>query len=360
VVVAGISWNAMLHRDAADRFSAGLTPVRTDGYALVLPDLAAQAERYGPGGLLGGGPLRLSVGQSSVPVIIAIGPSTLVSQYLAGVAHTEITAVGQAEGPQPVTTVFLAGIGTPAPMLGERIWSATSASSLDWDGSGVPQSLVVMRADGTAGFEVALIAARDASGLTTVTWSALVAGVFGVLGGLALVFWPSTRRETVLVLESHRMVDFADRIAERMGGPKAAARRGRRPRPYADVATAVTTAGTEVAVRSPSHDLTGEFVSVPEDSIAPWRDRDRDTDRRDAGRHHQQPHHWGSHGVQPGVNQRRPQPFDRGGRRNSRFGPAASTEWAEDATTTETSSAARRDRGVDEPTGESPYVSTAT
>ena len=66
----------------------------------------------------------------------------------------------------------------------------------------------------------------------------LIAGTAAGLAGLGLLLWPQRRREVVLVVEAHRMVDFADRIADRLGGPVAT---GRHP------------------------DVTGELVVLPRD-----------------------------------------------------------------------------------------------
>ena len=180
--------------------------------------------------------------------MLALAPATDVTRYLANAGRTEISAVGYADGAQPVSLVAVEGGAPSGPMQRQSFWSRLSTGSVEWNPDGAtPTSLVVMRTDGAADLDVTLTVARDAGWITTVTWAMFVAGVLGVLGGLALLFWPATKREMVLVLEAHRMVDFADRIAERLGGTK----RGK----------------TDVVRRMPAHDLTGELIPITSSSF---------------------------------------------------------------------------------------------
>lgn len=348
LAVAGAGWTAMAHRDSDDRFTATLTSVHGDGYAIVVPDLADLRDRYG-NGLLGEGSLRLRPVMSSVPVVLAIGPAAEVERYLTGVARTTITTVGQADGAQPVTLTETDGRARPAAVLKQSFWSATSTSELEWDGGPGPVSLVVMRADGATGLDVTLAASHDAGWLTTITGASLVAGVLGVLGGLLLVFWPVASKEMVLVLESHRMVDFADRIAERVGGA--------RPRRKGQVRPTTVQ-------RTRLHDLTGEFVPI-ESSAYPaptprptWPERDQVTSPATSPVNNEP----GSATGSPAPNQRQLAQLNPRWRRNSRF---EQTQWnpADPPRAAEPDEAGvdkPRTRGIDDPTGESPYIHTAT
>jgi hypothetical protein len=150
--------------------------------------------------------------------------------------------------------------------------------------------------------------------------------------GVGLLFWPARRRETVLVVEANRMVDFADRIAERLGGTAAGP-----PMPAARVP-----AGAEaIPGWPPRHDLTGELVlNPPRDTAsedveaAPGRDRYRNEVGRITA-------------LEP--NQRGSAPAPEG----SAGGPAEGSAGGP-AEGSGGGSALR------EGTGESPYVSTAT
>jgi hypothetical protein len=58
-----------------------------------------------------------------------------------------------------------------------------------------------------------------------------------LIGGIVVIAWPTSTREMVLVVEANRMVDVADRIAERLAG-------ARRPAPIPAVTTAREAAAT--------------------------------------------------------------------------------------------------------------------
>jgi hypothetical protein len=372
LVIATISWNAMSQRDSEERFTATLEPVSTEGYAIVVPDLLGQTDRFGIGGLLGDGPLRISAVESSAPIVLVVAPMDEVDRYLTGANRSEITAVGYAEGPQPVSLAAIAGNAVPGPIQDDTFSTRPRTTRVEWTPGDEPTSLVVLRADGGPGLAVTLAVSRDAQWLTTVTWAMLVGGVVGALGGLGVVFWPEARREMVLVLEAHRMVDFADRMAEKVSGAKPG-----RTRP-------------EVVRRMPLHDLTGEVVAIaaeahqpaesrqpppaglPPDGgrqatnrrrddagVAPhrrnrrdgWRDRDEGRSRRDSVTGNQRRSMW--------PNRRSVGVFDV---------DSDVDEWMDDVAAgvdePDFDASAYDDRsagyGIDDPTGESPYVQTAT
>src|SRR2546430_3207017 len=81
MVLAGTAlWVAMQHRDADGRFSAGLDRVRTDGYAVVVPDVDALLRRGAPFGRRGPTTPRASGGR---PPFLRLAPSAGRGRHLA-------------------------------------------------------------------------------------------------------------------------------------------------------------------------------------------------------------------------------------------------------------------------------------
>lgn len=183
LVTAGTEWQLGQHRDPDGAFSAELSPVHTDGYAVVVPDLAGLMQRHGLARLLGSTDLRLSAA-STVPVLIALAPSTDVNQFLDGVGRAAVTGVGYATGAQPVSVIDVGG--TTVPTLLPREWTVATGW-LPWTvQTRTPMSLVVLRADGRPGLTVTFTArlmppgwALPAGGLLVV--SGLLLAVFSVL-----------------------------------------------------------------------------------------------------------------------------------------------------------------------------------
>jgi hypothetical protein len=205
---------AMQHRDDDGAFTAQLAPIHTDGYAVIVPDVNATMTRFGIGPLLGSGEVKIALRSSTAAILMAIAPRSDVQRYLDGVAHTEVASVGYADGDAPVTAHPYIGIRPPAPPRDQAFWGLAGTESLDWElGPGQPLSLVLLRADGQPGFDLTLAVSRYADWIKPATVGLLVAGLAGLLGGLVLLFMAA---EPVLVVEAHRMVEFADRIAERL------------------------------------------------------------------------------------------------------------------------------------------------
>jgi len=321
LIAATVGWTVMQHRDASGGFSASLAPVRTSGYAVVVPDLADLIDRHGAAGILGSGRIRISARSSTGPLVIAVAGAGAVSRYLDGVARSELSGVGFSDGSQPVDVVDVAGTAVPAPTAQQLFWASTAPETIELNvprASGEKTSLVLMRSDGTAGIDATLTVGFYPRWLNAATWGLLLAGSVALLAGLVAVFFPARRREMVLVLEPHRMVDFADRIAQRLGGIRSPRLRRNRHR-----------------------EMTGERVTVPaEGEMASARQgRWRELDTYDGYADY---NHEGDD----------PDGFDPDGFDPDRYGPDG---YGDDALDEE-----GPERGWRLKTGESPYIYTAT
>jgi hypothetical protein len=227
MMLAGlVGWNALQHRDASGGFATSLEPLRSGGHAVVVRDVDALLARHGIANRLGSGRLRVTARSSAGPLFLALAPAVDVGRYFDRVARSELSGVGFADGAAPVELTDIAGTANPSPPAGQAFWllrgAATgSGDTLEWDtplASQTPTALVLMRADGAQGVDATLVVALYPRWLNAATWSLLVGGSLALLAGLAVQFWPVRRRETVLVVEAHRMVDMADRIAEGLRG----------------------------------------------------------------------------------------------------------------------------------------------
>jgi hypothetical protein len=188
-VLAGVaSVVALHHRDSTGAFSAELSTVHSDGYAVVVPDLATVVSRDGIGALLGSGTLRITLHSSAAPVVMLLAPSDQVRTYLAGVAHSEVVSVGYATGPLPVSLVALGGTRPPAPSWEQTFWQQASTGELDWPGTASESTaLVLVRADGRPGIDANMSVGRTVPWLPRASWSLLIGGVTGLIGGIALL-----------------------------------------------------------------------------------------------------------------------------------------------------------------------------
>ena len=223
LVFAGLGWAALAHADGGT-FAADLAPVRTNGFAVVVPDVAELVDRHGAGDLLSSGRLRVSVRASSVPVRLTVAPADSARRHLDGVARTELAAVGLAQGPQPVELVEFAGAREPGALNVQGAMAAGSDVEFPVS-SDLPLAMVITRVDGQAGLTATLAVGMRSGWLATTTWSALLLGAIGTIGGF------------IIVLIGPRAVDERDRIADGYRPSHRHARRG--------------------------HELTGELVTVP-------------------------------------------------------------------------------------------------
>jgi hypothetical protein len=248
LLAGGAGLLALRHRDAHGAFTTQLAPLHADGYAVEVPDANTTLGDIGPTGLLGTGVLgtgrlQVTLRSTNASVLLGLAPSAQVGRYLAGVPRDQLVAVGFATGDAPVTEVPAAGIKVPAAPGQQSFWLATGAATVSWQPSSTPLSLVVIRTDGQPGLDVTLAVSRDAGWLQRWAIGLLVAGLAGLIGGVALLF---VTAEPVLVVEAHRMVAFADRIADGL----------ERIPPGESLAVIRRTRGL---------DLTGELITVPSD-----------------------------------------------------------------------------------------------
>jgi hypothetical protein len=227
-LVAIIGWSTLQHRDAGGGFGTTLSPIHSTGYAVVAPDITDLVRRHGAGRVLGSGRLHLQV-RANTPVVLALAPAAQAGSYLSGVARTEVLGVGFARGDQPVQIRDIGGNALPS---GRPQWTAASPTELSLDLPGdAATSLVLMRADGRSGIDATLSVSLMPGWLNLAVWGLLLAGTVALLAGIFVIAWPSSTREMVLVVEANRMVDVADRIAEKLAGV-------RRPAPVPAVTTA--------------------------------------------------------------------------------------------------------------------------
>ena len=130
-LAAGVAaWVVGDQRDQQGAFVTTLAPVQTDGYAVVVPDVAGVFARHGIARLLGDGRLTINVRSTSPDdtdlIVVALVPAGDATRYLSGTARTEVGAVGYSTGVQPVQSIEVPGEAPtgPAPWPG----AAPSAS----------------------------------------------------------------------------------------------------------------------------------------------------------------------------------------------------------------------------------------
>jgi hypothetical protein len=239
VLFAAIGWSVLRQGPDGDGFAPTHAFVRADGRAVHVVDMAALAERTRVSVLPGSDRVRVTVRSGSGPLFVALAPTVHARRYLDGVARTELSA---ADG-----ILDVEGPVAPAPAVAQPFWDATAERR---DGIHLLEftprpatSLVIVKANGEAGIDATVSVGTYPNWLGGGTWWLLVGGLGALMAGVALLAWPDRRREVVLVVEANRMVDFADRIAEGLGGPSPFVHTGRH------------------------HDLTGELVTL--DRIAP-------------------------------------------------------------------------------------------
>jgi hypothetical protein len=126
--------------------------------------------------------------RSDKPVFVGIARTGEVSDYLRGVAHTEVSDIDYGG---PFTDDFdaayhdLKGSGRPTPPAKSDIWVASEQGpgrqTLDWDVKDGDWSVVVMNADGSRGVDADISAGAKVPFLQELGW--ILAGT----GGVALV-----------------------------------------------------------------------------------------------------------------------------------------------------------------------------
>jgi hypothetical protein len=202
-LAGGGLWLVMGHRGPGGAYTASVERLRTDGYAIVVPDVDAVLRADAPFARGGQTTLSLSARGPGGPLFLGLGPYPEIARYLAGVAQARVTRVRPARGPLPVDVTVVAGRLAPAtPPVAQPYWRATS-TGLTRDGrvedalTWVPASargrhlgFVVMNADGSAGLDVTLAAALAPAWLGPTTAGLLTLGTMLALLALLALFWP--------------------------------------------------------------------------------------------------------------------------------------------------------------------------
>ena len=185
---------------------------RTDGYVL-----SGTGHFSAPGYALSSDTLDLSTGASWLPVSAALGrarvqvtsddgaavfigiaPVARAQAYLAGVGHTVVADIGTDSDLRAV-----AGGPPPSPPAAQDFWvaktSGTGTQRLTWNTADGNWTLVVMKADGSAGLSVQARAGATAPALGGLAWTVLLIGVVVTLVGVLLIVLAArrSRRESV-------------------------------------------------------------------------------------------------------------------------------------------------------------------
>jgi hypothetical protein len=167
----------------AHRFDAGTRALTTENLDVDLDGARAVLDETDLG------KVKLNVeSHTGKPLFVGIARTGEVSDYLRGVAHTEVTGLDYGG---PFGDDFHAdysdrtGSGRPAPPSRSDIWVASTQGSgrqtLGWDVKDGDWSVVVMNADGSPGVDADISAGAKVPFLDELGWT-LVGG-----GGLALV-----------------------------------------------------------------------------------------------------------------------------------------------------------------------------
>ena len=141
------------------------------------------------------GEVRLAVeSRTDKPVFVGIARTSDVSEYLSGVARTEITDVNT--GPFDVDSIDYeandhAGSERPAAPAKSHIWVASEQGSgsqtLNWDVDHGDWSVVVMNADGSRGVDADISAGAKVPYLEELGWTLAGTGAFALAFGIALI-----------------------------------------------------------------------------------------------------------------------------------------------------------------------------
>jgi hypothetical protein len=128
------------------------------------------------------------------PVFVGIARTGDVSEYLRGVAHTEVSDIDYGG---PFTDDFdaayhdLNGRGRPTPPAESDIWVASEQGpgrqTVDWDVKDGDWSVVVMNADGSRGVDADISAGAKVSFLDELGWTLVGTGGVALVIGVGLM-----------------------------------------------------------------------------------------------------------------------------------------------------------------------------
>jgi hypothetical protein len=188
----------MLWADRTQRSDGFLmTPTRhydTATHALIsehidLPD--ADLGPVGPESLLGTVRLELAPGDGSAR-FVGVAPTGQVDAYLAGVSYATVKDLASDRVP-----VVSPGDRLPADPGQAGIWVASASGStpltLTWDSHGGDWTVVVMRPDGSAGFDAGIRAGAEVPALPWIAGGILGVGGVVLVSGIVLMVVPVSR-----------------------------------------------------------------------------------------------------------------------------------------------------------------------
>lgn len=211
-------WYAMQHRDGGG-YTATLSKVTTDGYAVVVSDVDGLLRREVPFARSGRTTLRLSGYTGSGPAFIGLARATDVARYLADVPFAQVERVRLARGPLPVTTRPVDGRAEPPTVPHEQpFWLLSSGAAgrpVEWspaDLRGEQLALVVMDPQARAPLTVELTAQVEPRWLTSTALGLIVLGTVLVLLGAVAVAWPGRNRQVVYVVPPAQVPEVAARL----------------------------------------------------------------------------------------------------------------------------------------------------
>ncbi len=144
-------WAHVAERDSSGFYTTSTEDVSTETYALTTPDanvhLGSTVGDWAPADVR----IRAE-SRGTAPLFIGIGPTDRVSQYLANVAHDEITDFGPLSGPIEYRRV--AGVAKPAAPGRQDFWVARQEGSglqtLEWPARSGNWTAVIMNGDASA------------------------------------------------------------------------------------------------------------------------------------------------------------------------------------------------------------------
>ncbi len=193
LLVGGIAlaWVYGTQRDAEGFIDSPTYELTSSGYAITSTDidLTAEPNEWFPSGLFD---VRLDVrATDDAPVFVGIGPTAEVGDYLTGVAHSEVSSIG--DGRTDVTYTIIDG-GAPATLpAAQSFWAASAEGvgnqSVTWDVESGAWSVVVMQADTAQGVTVEAEGAVKVAALLAVTVAMLLVGLFLAVLAAALLVW---------------------------------------------------------------------------------------------------------------------------------------------------------------------------
>lgn len=136
------------------------------------------------------GTLRIRAEAADGEVFLGIARTSDVARYLSGVAHDQVSRL--VFEPFSVEYRRFPGGEPPTPPGEQTFWAASASGSgereLEWVLESGEWAVVVMNGDGSAGVDVALSAAAEASFLLWLAIALLVLGVLVLLGSGVLLF----------------------------------------------------------------------------------------------------------------------------------------------------------------------------